>query len=95
MNKKIITDWIKTSLIYERIKEKNINITVNDFIYEVWAMLPYNTKSFIWYNEEEINTCVTTNKKGCINKKGYVKLLEIEPNTSFEKFLQIILTNII
>ena len=56
-------------------------------------MLPYNTKSFIWYNEEEINTCVTTNKK--FNKKGYIKLLEIEPDTSFENFLQIILTYII
>lgn len=93
MNKKIITDWIKTSLIDERIEEENINKTVNDFIYEVWAMLPYNTKSFIWYNEEEINTCVTINKK--FNKKGYIKLLEIEPDTSFENFLQIILTNII
>ena len=93
MNKQIIIDWIKTSLINERIEEENINKTVNDFIYEVWAMLPYNTKSFIWYNDKEVNTCVTINKK--FNKKGYIKLLEIEPNTSYENFLQIILTYII
>ena len=93
MNKKTIIDWIKTSLIDERMEEENINKTVNDFIYEVWAMLPYNTKSFIWYNERRINTCVTTNKN--FNKKGYIKLLEIEPYTSYENFLQIILSHII
>ena len=93
MNKQIIIDWIKNSLKDERTEENNINKTVNDFIYEVWAMLPYNIKSFIYYNDKEINTCVTINKD--FNKKGYIKLLEIEPNTSYESFLQIILTYII
>ena len=93
MNKQIIIDWIKTSLKDERTEGNNINKTVNDFIYEVWAMLPYNTKSFIWYNDKEVNTCVTINKD--FKKEGYIKLLEIEPNTSYEDFLQIILTYII
>ena len=89
----LIIEWIEKSLKDERTEENNINKTDVDFIYEVWALLPYNSKSFIYYNDKEINTCVTLNKS--FRKEGYIKLLEIEPNTTFEAFLQIILSHII